>query len=58
MDKARQATGDVFPARAGMNRCSMGYLVVPRSVPRPRGDEPWNRVLATFGQPCSPPARG
>ena len=37
----------MFPARAGMNRLSPSLPGLTRSVPRPRGDEPYARPRAS-----------
>ena len=48
----------VFPARAGMNRCSMARRFIEPCVPRPRGDEPMASLIGLPSRRCSPPARG
>ena len=47
-----------FPARAGMNRSLMVSPCSIRSVPRTRGDEPINHLLAPGVLNRSPHARG
>ena len=48
----------VFPARAGMDRCSICSLANIRSVPRTRGDGPARLGALQRGAACSPHARG
>ena len=50
--------GEVFPARAGMDRCRWGSNRRGDGVPRPRGDGPASCLRPVSGPVCSPPARG
>ena len=53
------ANGDkVFPALAGMNRCTGNGSIITLSVPRARGDEPVLVYAAESGRVCSPRSRG
>ena len=48
----------VFPAYAGMNRFSASTEPMFRRVPRIRGDEPFDIVMPTAINECSPHTRG
>ena len=48
----------LFPAQAGMNRCSSTRSSASATVPRPRGDEPIPATSASPPNACSPPTRG
>jgi len=49
---------NVFPALAGMNRFARVILQHTYSVPRARGDEPFEDMLEEYICACSPRSRG
>ena len=57
-DDFRLCTLNMFPARAGMDRCAHHYDARSRYVPRPRGDGPGQSYSLPVNSKCSPPARG
>ena len=55
MAPKRPEVRQVFPARAGMNRCRARRCCRTNGVPRPRGDEPETPDVPVLAEQCSGP---